>query len=138
MWASVLPPSHLKHAILEFVRQSPANFVQLARVFPQIRGTEDLTVSSGFILWRGLSAGGVDALRSLHSESAIFFWLCSPTIYTRTDDAPFLTLFSGACRAGDRPWLPTIIHDRAPSAAESRTAVKEYVADIARSSRRGA
>lgn len=138
MWASVLPPDHLKQAILEFVRQEPASFVQLARLLPQVRGTEDLTVSSGFILWRGLSLGGVEALQSLHAESAIFFWLCSPHIYMRTDDAPFLTLFSGSCRAGDKPWLPTIIHDRAPSAAESRIAVKEYVAYIARSSKRGA
>jgi hypothetical protein len=138
MWASVLPPEHLKLAILEFVRQSPASFVQLGRLLPQIRGTEDLTVSSGFILWRGLSSGGVEALQSLHAESAIFFWLCSPHVYTRTDDAPFLTLFSGSCRAGDKPWLPTIIHDRAPSADDSRKAVKEYVADIARSARRRA
>lgn len=138
MWASVLPPDHLKHSILEFVRQEPASFVQLGRLLPQIRGTGDFTVSSGFILWRGLSVGGVEALQSLHAESAIFFWLCSPQIYSRTDDAPFLTLFSGSCLAGDKPWLPTIIHDRAPSAAESRMAVKEYVADIARSSRRRA
>lgn len=138
MWASVLPPDHLKHAILEFVRQAPTNFVQLGRLLPQIRGTEDLKVSSGFILWRGLSSGGVDALQALHAESAIFFWLCSPRIYTRTDDAPFLTLLSGSCLAGDQPWMPTIIHDRAPSAAESRKAVKEYVAEIARSSRRRA
>lgn len=138
MWASILPPDYLKLAILEFVRQSPASFVQLAHLLPQIRGTEDLTVSSGFILWRGLSSGGVEALQSLHAESAIFFWLCSPHVYTRTDDAPFLTLFSGSCRAGDKPWLPTIIHDRAPSADDSRKAVKEYVADIARSSRRRA
>lgn len=137
MWTSVLPHDHLKHAILEMVRQAPASFVQLGRLLPQIRGTEDLTVSSGFILWRGLSPGGVDALQSLHSESAIFFWLCSPSIYTRTDDAPFLTLFSGSCRAGDQPWLPTVIHDRAPTSVESRKAVKEYVADLARSSRRG-
>jgi hypothetical protein len=135
MWASILPPDHLKHAILEFVRQSPASFVQLGRLLPQIRGTEDLTVSSGFILWRGLSSGGVEALLDLHSESAIFFWLCSPRVYTRTDDAPFLTLFSSSCLAGDKPWLPTVIHDRAPSAGEARKAVKEYVADIARSSR---
>ena len=135
MWASVLPPGHLKQAITQFVREAPTSFVQLGRVLPQIRGTEDLVVSSNFILWRGLSAEGVDALQSLHAESAIFFWLCSPAIYTRTDDAPFLTLVSRAHHAGERPWLPTMIHDRAPTAAESRKAVKEYVAEIARYSR---
>ncbi len=135
MWASTLPPAHLKQAITQFVRVSPASFVQLGRVLPQIRGTEDLTVSSGFILWRGLSAEGVAALQSLHAESAIFFWLCSPEIYTRTGDAPFLRLLSRSHRAGEQPWLPTIIHDRAPTAAESRKAVKEYVAEIARYSR---
>jgi hypothetical protein len=132
MWASVLPPDHLKQAITQFVHEAPTSFVQLGRVLPQIRGTEDLVVSAGFILWRGLSADGVAALQSLHAESAIFFWLCSPDIYARTGDAPHLRLVSGARMAGDRPWLPTMIHDRAPTIVESRQAVKDYVADIAR------
>jgi hypothetical protein len=132
MWASVLPPDHLKQAITQFVHEAPTSFVQLGRVLPQIRGTEDLVVSSGFILWRGLSADGVEALQSLHSASAIFFWLCSPEIYARSGDAPFLRLVSRSHRAGEQPWLPTMIHDRAPTAMESRKAVKEYVAEIAR------
>ena len=132
MWDQVLPPAHLKQAIAQFVRTAPANFVQLGRVLPQIRGTEDLTVSSGFILWRGLSAEGVAALQDLHAASVIFFWLCSPEVYARTGDAPFLRLVTRTRRAGDQPWLPTIIHDRAPTAAEARAAVKEYVAEISR------
>jgi hypothetical protein len=135
MWDSVLPPEHLKQAIKQFVQTAPASFVQLGRVLPQIRGTEDLTVSSGFILWRGVSADGIAALQGLHSESAIFFWLCSPEIYVRTGDAPFLPLLSRSHHAGEHPWLPTMIHDRAPSAEESRRAVKEYVAEIVRYSR---
>lgn len=134
MWDQVLPPEHLKQAITQFVRTAPANFVQLGRVLPQIKGTEDLTVSSGFILWRGLSAQGVAALQDLHAASVIFFWLCSPEIYARTGDAPFLRLVSRAQRAGEQPWLPTIIRDRAPTALEARAAVKEYVAEISRCS----
>jgi hypothetical protein len=132
MWASVLPPDHLKQAITQFVRESPTSFVQLGRVLPQIRGTEDLVVSAGFILWRGLSDDGVAALQSLHAESAIFFWLCSPDVYARTGDAPHLRLVSRSRAAGECPWLPTMIHDRAPTAVESRQAVKDYVADISR------
>ena len=135
MWDSVLPPEHLKQAIKQFVETAPSNFVQLARVLPQIRGTQDLTVSSGFILWRGLTDEAVAALDELHSESAIFFWLCSPEVYARTGDAPFLKLMSRSHRVGEQPWLPTIIHDRAPTAAETRSAVKEYVSEIARYSR---
>ena len=134
MWDQVLPPDHLKQAITQFVRTAPASFVQLGRVLPQIRGTEDLVVSSGFILWRGLSQDGVAALQDLHASSLIFFWLCSPGIYTRTDDAPFLRLATRVQRTGEQPWLPTVIHDRAPTAEESRKAVKEYVAEISRSS----
>jgi hypothetical protein len=132
MWDQVLPPEHLKQAIAQFVRTAPASFVQLGRVLPQIRGTEDLTVSSGFILWRGLSADGVAALQGLHAASMIYFWLCSPEIYARTGDAPFLRLLSRDRRASEPPWLPTVIHDRAPTAEESRQAVKEYVAEISR------
>src|SRR5688572_24483547 len=132
MWDQVLPPDHLKQAITQFVRTAPSTFVQLGRVLPQIRGTEDLTVSSGFILWRGLSAEGVAALQDLHASSVIFFWLCSPEIYARTDDAPFLRLVTRMQRTGDHPWLPTVIHDRAPTTEESRKAVKEYVAEISR------
>ena len=116
------------------MRTAPASFVQLGRVLPQIRGTEDLVVSSGFILWRGLSQDGVTALQDLHASSLIFFWLCSPGIYTRTDDAPFLRLVTRAQRTGEQPWLPTVIHDRAPTAEESRLAVQDYVAEISRSS----
>lgn len=136
MWASVLPPEHLKQAIKQFVRVAPVSFVQLLRLLPQLRGQDDLTISSGFILWRGLSLEGVAALQSLHAESAIFFWLCSPEIYAKTGDAPFLRLMSGAHRQGAHTWLPTLIHDRAPTAAESRKAVKEYVAELGRYSLR--
>ncbi len=132
MWDSMLPPDHLKQAIRQFVQTAPTNFVLLGRVFPQIRGTEDLTVCSSFILWRGLSPEAVAALQALHAESAIFFWLCSPAVYDRTGDAPFLRLVRGSHHAGEQPWLPTTIHDRPPTAAESRKAVKEYVAEIAR------
>ncbi len=132
MWNSLLPPEHLKQAIRQFVRPAPVSFVALLRVLPQLRGQDDLTVNKSFILWRGLSAEGVAALQKLHSESAIFFWLCSPDIYTRTGDAPFLRLVSRSCLLGESPWLPTLIHDRAPTAAESRDAVKQYVADLAR------
>lgn len=132
MWDQVLPPEHLKQAITQFVQTAPANFVQLGRVLPQIRGTEDLAVSAGFILWRGLSAEAVAALHDLHAASVIFFWLCSPEVYARTGNAPFLRLATRMQRAGEQPWLPTVIHDRAPTAAEARIAVKEYVAEISR------
>lgn len=132
MWDHVLPPDHLKQAIALFVRTAPTNFVQLGRVLPQIKGTDDFTVSSGFILWRGLSAEGVAALRDLHAASIIFFWLCSPEVYARTGDAPFLQLLRRAQSAGEQPWLPTVMHDRAPTAEEARKAVKEYVTEIAR------
>jgi len=132
MWDQVLPPEHLKQAIKQFVSVAPTSFVQLARVLPQLRGPDDLTVSSGFILWRGLSPDGVTALQSLHAESSIFFWLCSPEVYAKTGNAPFLRLMNRGCRQGDHTWLPTLIYNRAPTAEESRQAVKEYVAEIAR------
>jgi len=132
MWDSVLPPQHLEQAIRQFVRPMPVSFVALLRVLPQLRGQDDLTVNKSFILWRGLSADGVVALEKLHAESAIFFWLCSPDVYSRTNDAPFLRLVSRSCRVGESPWLPTLIHDRAPTAEESRDAVKQYVSDLAR------
>lgn len=132
MWNVVLAPDHLKLAIKQFVSEVPVSFVQLARCLPQLRGTNDLAVSTGFILWRGLSAEGVAVLRSLHAEGAIFFWLCSPEIYAKTGDAPFLKLMSRFHRLGEHPWLPTLIFNRAPTAVESRKAVKEYVAEISR------
>lgn len=135
MWDSVLPLVHLKQAIRQFVHPGPVSFVALLRVLPQLRGTDDLTVNAAFILWRGLSAEGVQTLQDLHSESAIFFWLCSPDVYARSGDAPFLRLVSRSPLLGECPWLPTLIHCRAPTAAESRQAVKEYVADLARYAR---
>jgi hypothetical protein len=132
MWDSVLPTGHLKQAIRQFVEPAPVSFVALLRVLPQLKGTDDLTVNTSFILWRGLSAEGVGALQDLHADSAIFFWLCSPDVYARTGDAPFLRLASRSPKLGECPWLPTLIHGRAPTAAESRVAVKEYVADLAR------
>lgn len=132
MWVQALPPEHLKQAIRQFVHEGPVSFVQLGRVLPQLRGEHDLTVCSGFILWRGLSAEGIDAMQSLHAESAIFFWLCSPEVYVKTGDAPFLQLMTHGRRKGEHPWLPTLIFDRAPTTEESRAAVKEYVSEIAR------
>jgi hypothetical protein len=69
MWHVELPPAHLKQAIRQFVSVGPVTFVQLGRVLPQLRGTEDLALASGCILWRGLSEGGIAALRSLHAEA---------------------------------------------------------------------
>jgi hypothetical protein len=135
MWDAVLPRDLLKQAIRQTVSVAPVSFVQLTRFLPQLRGQDDLAVSSGFILWRGLSAAGVAALQALHDESAIFFWLCSPAVYANTGDAPFLRLMSGSHRIGEHPWLPTLLYNRAPTTQESRTAVREYVAEIARFSR---
>lgn len=83
MWESALPSEHVKQFILQFVRTAPMSFVQLGRVLPQVRGTEDLTLTTGVILWRGLSAEGVTAIESLHGARNIFFWLCTPEIYAR-------------------------------------------------------
>ena len=132
MWESALPPEHAKHLILQFVKTAPMSFVQLGRVLPQIRGTEDLVLSAGIVLWRGLSADGVACLKDLHAERHIFFWLCSPEIYARSGDAPFLRPITASQHAGEQRWMPAVIHDRAPTAAESRIAVKQYVAEILR------
>jgi hypothetical protein len=132
MWNATLPPEHLRAAIKQVVSVSPVTFAQLVRILPQLRGTEDLAVNSGFILWRGVSDAGVTALRSLHAEGAIFFWLCPPSTYAAADDAPLLRLMSSAQRPGEDAWLPTLIFNRPPSASESRKAVKDYVAELSR------
>jgi hypothetical protein len=132
MWDTMLPPGHLREAIKQVVSTTPVSFVQLLRSLPQLRGTEDLAVSSGFILWRGVSDAGVTALRSLHAEGAIFFWLCPPSIYFATDDAPLLRLMSRSQRPREQTWLPTLIFNRSPTDAESRKAVKDYVAELSR------
>jgi hypothetical protein len=132
MWESALPSAHVKQLILHFVRTAPMSFVQLGRVLPQIRGTKDLALTTGIILWRGLSAEGVTALESLHAARSIFFWLCTPEIYAHTGDAPFLRPVTLSRRGGEEQWLPTMIHSRAPTAAELRMAVKEYVAALSR------
>jgi hypothetical protein len=130
MWNAALPDEHLRDAIRQFAKDTPVSFVQLMRFLPQLRGTEDLAINTGFILWRGVSDAGVRALRTLHGEGAIFFWLCSPSVYTRTGDAPFLHVVSRKQRLGESVWLPTLIFGRPPTTAESRSAVKEYVAEI--------
>lgn len=132
MWESALPSAHVKHLILQFVRTAPMSFMQLGRVLPQIRGTEDLALTTGIILWRGLSAEGVTALESLHAARNVFFWLCTPEIYASSGDAPFLRPVTRSRRGDEERWLPTIIHPRAPTAAESRMAVKEYAAALSR------
>ncbi len=132
---TALTAEELQLAVKEAVGASPTTFVQLARAVPQLRGTEDLAITAAFILWRGLSAEGVAALRALHVERAIHFWLCSPSVYSRTGDAPFLRLMSSTPQLGDQPWLPTLICDRPPSADESRKAVRDYVAEMSASRR---
>ena len=134
MWDATLPPEHLKEAIRQVVGEAPVSFVHLARSLPQLRGTQDLAVTAGFILWRGLSEAGIDALTSLHTERSIFFWLCSPAIYSKTDDAPFLRLMTSSLRDGEPAWLPTLVFNRAPTTEESRQAVRDYVAEISRMS----
>lgn len=134
MWDANLPPEHLKEAIKQVVCESPCSFVRLTRSLPQLRGTQDFAVSASFILWRGISDTGVDALTSLHSGGSIFFWLCSPAIYSSTDDAPFLRLMCGSLRVGEPAWLPTLVFNRAPTTEESRKAVRDYVAEISRMS----
>lgn len=134
MWESALPSEHVKQLILQFVRTAPMSFIQLGRVLPQVRGREDLTLTTGIILWRGLSAEGVTALESLHAARNIFFWLCTTEIYARTGDAPFLRPVTLSRRGGEERWLPTMIHPRAPTIVESRMAVKEYVAALSRKS----
>lgn len=127
---AALTADELQLAIKEAIGTTPTTFVQLARALPQMRGTEDLVITAAFILWRGLSAEGVGALRALHAERAIHFWLCSPSVYSRTGDAPFLRLMSSTKQLGDQPWLPTLICDRPPSTDESRKAVRDYVAEM--------
>lgn len=129
---AILPPDDLKRAIATIVGEAPVSFVQLTRSLPQLRGKEDLAVTPGCILWRGLSEAGAGALRNLHAEGAIFFWLCSPTIYTVTGNAPFLGLMSGSRRANENAWLPTLLSNRPPTIDESRKAAREYVAEIRR------
>ncbi|HEY7674882.1 MAG TPA: hypothetical protein VH867_06620 [Burkholderiales bacterium] len=125
-----MPSAHVKQLILHFVRTAPMSFMELGRVLPQIRGTKNLALTTGIILWRGLSLEGVAALESLHTARNVFFWLCTPEIYTRTGDAPFLRPVTLSRRGGEERWLPTIIHPSAPTAAESRMAVREYVAAL--------
>lgn len=136
MWEAVLPLQHLKDAIRQFVHPVPMSFVALLRVLPQLRGQDDFKMNNSITLWRGLSPEGIEALNNLHEVGAIFFWLCSPDIYTRTGDAPVLPLASRSIRIGDCPWLPTLIHDRAPTTAQNREAVRQYVADLAKYSTR--
>lgn len=133
MWKPTLPPEQLKQAIKDQTRHhGPLSFVDLAHTLPQLRGTRDFAVNGSFILWRGVSEGGAAALTDLHADGAIFFWLCSPAIYTRTGDAPFLKLMCRSPQPGEPSWLPTLIHDRAQSPAESRDAVRDYVAAMMR------
>jgi hypothetical protein len=126
MWDAILPPEHLKEAIKQVVSGAPVSFVSLSRSLPQMRGTQDFAVNASFILWRGVSDAGIDALTSLHSAGSIFFWLCSPAIYSNT--------MSRSLRAGEPAWLPTMVFNRAPTAEESRRAVRDYVAEISRMS----
>lgn len=132
MWNASLPDGLLRQAIKRLVSETPVSFAQLVRMLPQLKGTEDLELKAGLILWRGLCGPALAALRGLHAEASIFFWLCPPSVYLKTDDAPFLRLMSRAHRPGEQAWLPTLIFNRPPSAAESRQAVSAYVAELAR------
>lgn len=132
MWNTPLPHELLKQAIKQCVNDGPVCFVRLGRVLPQIKGPEDLVVNDDLVLWRGLSESAVAALKSLHSEGSIFFWLCSPSVYSRTDDAPFMRLMSRSHRPGQQTWLPTLIFNRPPSEVESRQAVSDYVDELTR------
>lgn len=129
---AILPPMDLKQAVVTSVGEVATSFVQLLRSLPQLRGTDDLAVTPGCILWRGLSVEGVAALRDLHAEGTVFFWLCSPTIYTVTGNAPFLGLMSSARRPDENVWLPTLISYRPQTADESRKAAREYAAELRR------
>jgi len=129
---AILPPEDLKQAVVDSVGKTPISFVQLMRALPQLRGTDDLTVTPGCILWRGLSKAGVTALLDLHGEGAVFFWLCSPTIYTVTGNAPFLGLMSSARRTDENVWLPTLVGTRPQSADEAQKAAREYAAELRR------
>jgi len=124
----------LRQSIADLVAEGSVSFTRLMRVLPELRGTEDLEVTPNIILWRGLSQPGVDAIKSLYNAGALFFWLCSPAIYSNTGDAPFLRLMTRSRREGEQAWLPTLLCGRAPTADESRQAVREYVAEIARNS----
>jgi len=132
MWDAPLPDGLLRQAIKRSVSETPVSFAQLVRMLPQLKGTEDLELDAGLILWRGLCGPAIAALRALHADASIFFWLCPPSIYAKSDDAPFLRLMSRAHRPGEHAWLPTLIFNRPPSAAESRQAVSAYVAELAR------
>ena len=59
---AILPPDDLKQAVVTSVGDVATSFVQLMRSLPQLRGTDDLAVTPGCILWRGLSTEGVAAL----------------------------------------------------------------------------
>jgi hypothetical protein len=131
MWKAALPRELLRDAIRKAVGETPVTFARLTEQLPQIKGTEDFSVCTGLVLWRGLSHDGVAALHTLHTERSIFFWLCPPSIYARTDAAPFMRLMSRSHRPGEQSWLPTLIFSRPPTMAESREAVRDYVAELA-------
>ncbi len=129
-----LDAGNLRKSIADRVAEGTVSFTRLMRELPELRGTADLEVTPNIILWRGLSQSGVAAIKSLYNEGALFFWLCSPAIYSNTGDAPFLRLMTRSRRDGEQAWLPTLLCGRAPTADESRKAVREYVAEIARNS----
>ena len=133
MWNTPLPDKLLKQAIRQCIQEGPVSFVRLGRVLPEIKGPEDLVVNDDLVLWRGLSEAAVAALKSLHAEGSIFFWLCLPSIYSKTDDAPFMQLMSCSHRPGERAWLPTLMFKRPPTKAEARQAVSDYVDELTRS-----
>ena len=129
-----LAAGQLRQSIAQLVAEGSISFTRLMRVLPELRGTADLEVTPNIILWRGLSQPGVDAIKDLYNEGSLFFWLCSPAIYANTGDAPFLRLMTRSRREGEQAWLPTLLCSRAPTADESKKAVREYVAEIARNS----